>query len=217
MFKLSLAEEIKTADFTLTFLSMMYVTLVILSIILFNQILNFNMLFMDIKLSGAVVPYVFLYPISFIVLRIYGLQQVNHMIGAMTIVSLIFVIMSKIVVSLSSNLTGVHSILASSFKMYIAGFIGMPAGIYASFVCINMLYKIGLKFNATTLLIATIFGEIVNTLIVFPIGFKGQYSLQFILGNILVDALLFKVVMGAILAFITVFLINYIIHNKTKA
>jgi uncharacterized PurR-regulated membrane protein YhhQ (DUF165 family) len=162
------------------------------------------------NLSGSVIPYVFLYPISFIVLRVYGLKQVNNMIGAMTIVSLFFVLFSKFVIVLSSNDTGVHEILANSFKMYLAGFIGMPIGIYASFICINALMRFDLNFNFVTLTISTLVGEIINSLIVFPIGYSGTYSLEVILKEVFVNAMLFKSVMGSILAGLTVLIVKYL-------
>ena len=144
--------EKKSTDFILMLLSMTYVTLVILSIILFDEMIKKKYFGLTFNLSGAVVPYVFLYPISFIVLRIYGFKQVNNMIGSMTIVSLFFVLFSKFVISLSSNDTGVHQILANSLKMYLAGFIGMPIGIYSSFLCLNTLLKIGLNYNLANLI-----------------------------------------------------------------
>src|SRR3989338_2330008 len=102
MFRHSLLKESNTPNFTLHFLSMLYVTMVVLSIVLFDQILRFPLFGMQMQLSGSVVPYVFLYPISFIVLRVYGFQQLNYMLGSMIVVSLLFVIMSTVIAQLSS-------------------------------------------------------------------------------------------------------------------
>jgi uncharacterized PurR-regulated membrane protein YhhQ (DUF165 family) len=214
MFKNSLLSDKTSPDFILTLLCMTYVVMVVSSIILFNQIVHFDFLTIKIKLSGAVIPYVFLYPISFIVLRVYGFKYVNYMIGAMILSSLIFVIMSKVVVGLSSNTTAVHNILSNSFKMYLAGFIGMPAGIYASFLTMNFLNKLGLQFNTASIAIATVAGEVINTVIVFPIGFHGQFTLHTIFSSIILDALVFKIIMGAVLAFFTILTINIILNNK---
>lgn len=214
MFKHSLVTESNLSNFTLHFLSMMYVTMVVLSIVLFDQLLNFSVLGINIQLSGSVVPYVFLFPLSFIVLRVYGLQQVNYMIGSMVLVSLLFVTIFNIVAHLSSNTTGIHDILISSFKMYLAGFIGMPAGIYSSFLVIKWLEKLGIGFNAFSLCLATIFGEVINTIIVFPIGFHGEYSMHQIFSSIIVDALIFKIIAGAILAVFAMISINFLIYKK---
>lgn len=216
MFKHSILRESESPNFTVHFLSMLYVTMVVLSIVLFDQMLNFSVFGMHMELSGSVVPYVFLYPISFIVLRVYGLQQVNYMIGAMIMVSLLFVIMSTIVAQLSSNTTNIHSILISSYKMYLAGFIGMPAGIYSSFLIIKWLEKIRISFGLFSLCVATIVGEAINTMIVFPIGFHGQYTVQQIFNGIIVDAMLFKIVAGIILAFGAMVVINLLLLKKAS-
>lgn len=215
MFELAAASEKRPTDFLLTFFYMLYITMVIASIILFNQILDFNLLGMKITLSGGVVPYVFLYPISFIVLKAYGLRCVNQMIASMVVVSLSFVIMSKIVVGLSTNTTEIHKILSNSFQMYIAGFIGMPAGIYSSFLAINLLSKVGLPFNFVSIFIATIVGEIINTIIVYPIGFHNVFSIKTIFSSMIIDAMIFKVIMGAFLACATVIAIKVILNFRT--
>ncbi len=214
MFKYSVSTQFNRSDFILGFLSMTYVTMVVLSIVLFDQILHFSLFGMPMTLSGAVVPYVFLYPISFIVLRVYGLRQVNNMIACMILVSLLFVLMATLVAKWSSNTTGIHDILMSSIKMYIAGFIGMPAGIYTSFLVLKWFAKMKVGFNVFSLTIATIVGEVINTVIVFPVGFHGQYSLPQIIGAIILDALIFKIVMGAILAVVAIMIIHFLINKK---
>lgn len=214
MFKHPILTEQNVPDFTLNFLCMTYVTMVVLSIILFDQILYFSFFGIPMKLSGAVVPYVFLYPISFIVLRVYGLRYVNNMIAAMLLVSLLFVLLSTGVAKFSLNKTGIHDILLSSIKMYTAGFIGMPAGIYVSFLVLKWLAQINIPFNAYSLTIATIVGEIINTVIVFPVGFHDQYSLHQIFSGIIVDALVFKIIMGIVLSIFAIIVINFLIKRK---
>lgn len=214
MFRHSILSESKLPNFTLHFLSMLYVTMVVLSIVLFDQILRFSLFGMHMQLSGAVVPYVFLYPISFIVLRVYGLQQVNYIIASMVLVSLIFVSMSTVVAQLSANTTDIHHILLSSFKMYLAGFIGMPAGIYSSFLTIRLLENIKIKFGVISLCIATIVGEIINTMIVFPVGFHGEYTLHHIIEAIILDAIVFKIIAGIVLAFLAMFTIQMLLNKK---
>lgn len=215
MFKHSLTGSNKPS-FTLHFLSMTYVTMVILSIILFDQILDFSLLGMHIQLSGSLIPYVFLFPISFITLRVYGLSEVNHMIAAEILVSLLFVVMATVVAHFSANTTDIHSILLSSSKMYMAGFIGMPAGIYASFLTIKWLGKMSIPFNTFSLCIATIVGEMINTVIVFPVGFHGQYSMHEIFSSIIVDAMLFKAIAGVLLAFLAMISIDFLIQKKVN-
>lgn len=216
MFKHTLLPEKTKPDFTLNFLCMTYVTMVILSIILFDQILHFGFLNIHIQLSGAVVPYVFLYPLSFIVLRVYGLRHVNNMIGAMLLASLLFVLTATMIANFSSNITGIHNILLSSIKMYIAGFIGMPSGIYISFLTLQWLAQINIPLNTLSLTIATVAGEIINTLIVFPIGFHGDFTLQQIFTHIIADALIFKIIAGTILSFITMHAITFLINRKVN-
>lgn len=216
MFKHYILNQENKPNFTLNLLCMIYITMVILSIVLFDQILNFNFFGIQMSLSGSVVPYVFLYPISFIVLRVYGLKHVNNMIGAMILASLLFVVMAELIAYLSSNTTGIHTILLNSIKMYIAGFIGMPAGIYISFLVLNCLARVNIAFNTISLTIATIAGEIANTLIVFPIGFHGIFTSQEIFKNIIADALLFKSIMGPILSFVAIRVINFLINKMAN-
>ena len=216
MFKYSVLSEKSKPDFTLNFLSMTYVAMVALSIVLFDQILRFGLFNIKIQLAGAVVPYVFLYPISFIVLRVYGLRQLNSMMGAVILTSLLFVVMATAIANYSSNITGIHHILSNSIKMYIAGFIGMPAGIYTSFLILKWLSSLNISFNTISLTLATIAGEVVNTMIVFPIGFHGDYSMQQIFNNIIVDALAFKAIMSAVLSFIAMRIIKFLLDRKTN-
>lgn len=214
MFKHLLLPEKNKSNFTHHFLSMLYVTMVVLSIVLFNQIIDFSLFGMPMQLSGAVIPYVFLFPISFITLRVYGLSEVNHMIASMVLVSLLFVVIATAVAHFSSNTTGIHNILLSSSKMYIAGFIGMPAGIYASFLTIQWLEKMGVSFNTFSLCVATIIGEIINTVIVFPLGFHGEYTMHEIFTGIIVDAMLFKAIAGILLSFLAMISINFLLREK---
>lgn|SRR3990167_9527230 len=214
MFKHSVITEQGIPDFTLNFLCMTYITMVVLSIVLFDQILNFKFFGISIELSGAVVPYVFLYPISFIVLRIYGLRYVNNMVASMIIVSLLFALISTVVSAYSTNKTGIHDILLNSSKMYLAGFIGMPAGIYTSFLVLKWLSKVNITFNVLSLTIATIIGEIINTIVVFPVGFHGEYSSREIFRSIIIDAMIFKIIIGAILAVIAIITIKILIKIK---
>src|SRR4051812_48135243 len=127
MFKHSIVTERNVSDFTLNFLCMMYVVMAILSLLLFGQIISFKFFSFPMEVSGAVIPYVFLYPISFIVLRIYGLRYVNNMIISMLLVFLLFVLMATVVVKFSSIQTGINDILIHSGKMFVIGLFGMPA------------------------------------------------------------------------------------------
>lgn len=213
MFNYAVSSERKS-DFTLSFFYMTYITMVILSIVLFSQIVSISIFGHNITLSGSVIPYVFLYPISFIVLRVYGLKKVNHMIGSMLLAVLVFILIAKITIAASTNKTEIYNILSNSFKMYLAGFIGMPAGVYSSFITINLLNRLGLSFNVISLTIATAIGEIINTVVVFPIGFYGKYSLSVIFSKIIVGALIFKFTMGAILAVCAVAVINLILNKS---
>jgi len=193
---------------------MLYIAMIISSIVLFELIFKVNLCGIHINLPSAVVPYVFLYPISFIILRVYGIESINKTIGSAILVALIFVIMAKLISFLSPNQTSISDILSSSFKMYVVGFIGMPAGMYTSFITINVLNKLGVSFNGISLSIATAIGEFVNTIIVFPIGLHDRMSLHTIFTEIIIDALIFKIIIGTILAFFSVIVINIIINRR---
>ena len=125
--------------------------------------------------------------------------------------------LSKIISGLSSTQTGIDTILSSSFKMYLAGLIGMPAGMYASFLTINLLSKVGVSFNGITLAIATITGEIINTMIVFPIGLNGAVTFHKVFHAIIIDALVFKIIIGTILSFISILIINVLVNKKINS
>jgi len=214
MHKFNISNGYNNSDFILSFLFMSYLSLVVASIVLFNEIISIKFFSFEMVFSGSLVPYVFLYPISFIVLTIYGLKNVHNMIWSMVLGSLVFVIISNFVIRISNVESSAYSILNSSFKMYLAGLIGMPAGIYASFIALYLLMKLGLKFNALSIFISTIFGEFINTAIVFPIGFHGKYQLKEIFTHVIIDSLIFKVVMGGILSCIAIYVVNLIIHYK---
>lgn len=215
MHKFNFSQSHNNPDFIQSFLYMSYLALVVSSILLFNEIITIKVSTYHMIITGSLVPYVFLYPISFIVLRVYGPKSVNNMIWSMILGSLLFVVMSNIVVELAgSSASTAYPILNSSFKMYLAGLIGMPAGIYAGFVGLYLLMKVGFKFSASSIFIATIFGELVNTIIVFPIGFHGRYTLEQLFKNVIIDGLIFKVIMGAILSCMAIFIVNIIVKRK---
>ena len=178
MHKFNIINNTKGPDFILSLLFMTYFAMVIASIMLFNEVMIIPVRSTSIVFSGALIPYVFLYPIAFIVLRIYGLSSVHNMIWSMILGSLVFVIVSKAVISLSSNPSDIYLILNNAFKMYLAGLVGMPAGIYFSFLSLHFLSKLGFGFNVLSIFIATVMGELVNTVIVFPIGFHGVYNMH---------------------------------------
>lgn len=214
MHKFNISSSCNNSDFILSFLLMSYLSLVIASIVLFNEIITIKFLSFSMELSGSLVPYVFLYPISFIVLSVYGLKNVHNMIWSMVLGSLVFVIICNIVIRISNVESSAYPILSSSFKMYLAGLIGMPAGIYASFISLYFLIRLGLKFSALSIFISTIFGEIINTVIVFPIGFHGKYQFKEIFTHVIIDSLAFKIVMGGILSCIAIYVVNLIIRYK---
>lgn len=217
MFEYKISRQVYTPDFTLILLSMMYAIMVIASIVLFDEIIEFSFFSFKMTLSGALIPYVFLYPISFIILRVYGVKYVSYMIGSMLLASLTFVILSALVTKASMSSTELHSILSSSFKMYLAGFVGMPMGIYASFLALSTLInKLKLRFGIISLSIATFVGEIINTLIVFPIGFYGKYTFNGLLNSIIFDALAFKLISGPILAILAIFVIQSIANKESS-
>lgn len=215
MYKYSFSKICNNSDFIQSLLYMSYLSLVVASILLFNEMISIKISFLSIELSGSLVPYVFLYPISFIVLRVYGPKSVHNMIWSMVLGSLLFVVISNIVIGLSDpSSSAAYPILSSSFKMYLAGLIGMPAGIYSSFLTLYLLMQIGFRFSALSIFIATIFGELINTIIVFPIGFHGKYTLDKLFTDVIVDSLIFKIIMSAILSCFAMLLVNLIIKYK---
>lgn len=217
MFKLQYKCKEVFPNHALAFLYMLYLCFVIASIVLFETIVKLHVVFFDITISGSVIPYTFLYPISFIVLRVYGYKSVNQMIFCMILTSLIFTMICHAITSMPSSgmlaQSPLKNILQSSYQMYFAGFLALPAGMYSSFLALGFLEKIGLKVGITSLSIATAIGETINTLIVFPIGFHGRYTLSTIFGHIITDTLIFKLTIGIILAIITVFTINYLMRE----
>lgn len=208
--KLQFANKAKTPDLFLCVLFTTYITMLIASVVLFKQTVIVDIYSVNFKLLGALIPYVFLYPLSFIVLRLYGYKTVNNLIVSMIISSFIFFVFCTFVISLPNGhqASALAEILSSSFRMYLVGFIAMPAGIYSSFLMLAMLSRLGLGFNVFSLSIATIFGEFINTIMVFPFGFHGMHSMATILSDIIVDALIFKFVMSIILSIFCILIIN---------
>ena len=210
MLELKISNHRRAPDLILTTIYMIYTAMVVTSIVMFDELITFKFLGFDIILSGSIVPYVMLYPLSFIVLRIYGSSAVNNMIGGMILGSLSFVLLSKVIVFFASNTTEIDHIINTSMKMYVAGFLGMPAGIYGSFLCLSYLFRLGMGFNFISLSIASVFGEIINTYIVFPFGFHGRLSFHTIFTNVILDAMLFKIIAGIILSIVAMIVIRLI-------
>jgi len=195
---------------------MLYLLFVIASIILFKNVISIHYIGIDIKISGSLIPYVFLYPLSFIILKLYGYRTVNNIILSMLVSALIFVVFCKIVIALPNDQPksdAIKTILDSAYIMFLAGLVAMPAGIYASFLTLRLLEKINLGFNFLSLSIATAIGEIINSVIVFPIGYHGQYTMHTIFSTIIIDALIFKLISGIILAGCTIYVLNLIRKN----
>jgi uncharacterized integral membrane protein (TIGR00697 family) len=217
MIKLSFNNNDNCPDFTLVLLHTMYTMLVIASILLFNTIIEVNIPLLSVKVSGSVLSYTLLYPIAYITLRIYGYKSVNHMIFSMMITTAIFSVLCYSVTSLqtAANMpinSQLQNILHSAFRMYMAGFIALPAGFYASFFTLTLLEKVNLKFGIISLSIATAIGECTNTLLVFPLGFHGKISFAELV-NVVTDALIFKLTIGIVLSILTVLVVNYLINK----
>ena len=195
----------RPADGILVFLQMLYVSLVIASIVLFTTLAQINLLGFQLKISGSVIPYVALYSVSFIILKIYGYKSVNQTIACMMIASLLFIIICHTVVNLQTPASSNQQLqlAESTYQMYFAGFIALPLGMYSSFLALALLNKIGLSFGVISLSLATVIGETINTIVVFPIGFHGVYSIETIFQEIITNTLIFKFIAGIILAIIT--------------
>lgn len=88
------------------------------------------------------------------------------------------------------------------------------ASVCGSFLVIKWLEKISIPFGVFSLCVATIIGEIINTLIVFPIGFHGEYTFHHVLTSIILDVMLFKIIAGVVLAFFTMFVIQILLTKK---
>lgn len=219
MFKIQLREKTQAPDMLLVFVFMIYISLVIASIVLFKEIIQINLGSLKLNISGSTVAYIFNYPICFFVLRLYGYKTVNRMIASMLITAFIFVAFCKIIIALPHDPQVARSyelanILASTFKTYLAGFIAVPAGIYASFIALSMLDKIGARFSILSLSLSTVFGEIINTFIIFPIGFHDTYTMTTIINTFIIDALIFKTIAGVILATLTILAVNFVVKYK---
>ncbi len=215
MYKLKFRDVSAPDDYLLMFLTALYGTLVIASLVLFSAV-RLSLFSIPLVVSGGVIPYVFLYPVSFIALRVYGTRTVLKMIA-----SLIFVVFCECVLLLPQATSGIatqalHHILISSYKMYLAGLIAMPAGIYAAFLTLGYLSKYVAKFSVFTIILATTVGGLVNTLIVFPIGFHGTYSLNMIFSEIIVDTLIFKLIAGVVLSVPTIMAIKLLVTLREE-
>ena len=210
MFKLDMTTKPLSSAINprLAFTFMLYAVLVVSTIVLFEDVVTINLFsIMSIKVSGCLFPYVFLYPLSFIVLRLYGYRNTNIMIGSMMITTLIFVLIVQSVGYFSeassqmiNTYTGINKVYEVAFKMYLAGFIAMPAGIYMSFLAMSLFTRINIGFNLFTLSIATIIGEIANTFIAFPLGLFKTYDFATIFSQFILGALIFKIIAAIILS-----------------
>lgn len=221
MDRLQLNEINKAPDLFLSFLYTFYISIVLSCLILYKQITIISIFSFKLTLTGSVIPYVLLYPMAFIVLRLYGYKAINNLIAAMIASSFLFLILCAIVTALPHDPNfakdmAVESILHASFKMYLVGIFAMPIGIYSSFVALSFLSRFGLGFNVFTLSLATIIGELINTVIIMPLGLEGQFSLEHILNKIMVDALVYKFIMGVILSFFCVLIINIALKAKME-
>ena len=197
--------------------SMLYISLVIASIILFNKMISVNIQTTNIVFSGSLIPYVCLYPLSFIMLKLQGYKIVNAIILSMIACSLVFLCLCQLVMLLPSSPSTpplIEPFLQAPFKMYLGGLIAMPAGIYASFLALRIMHSFNIGFHWISLSIATIVGEIINTLIIFPIGFSGKYAMAHIFSKIVVDALIFKFITAIVLSMITMVILNIIVKHK---
>lgn len=190
-------------------LNAIYTALVISCFFVYFNFFKIEILGYHMLIPATCVPYTFLYPISYICLRLYGYRQVNNMIASMFFSSVFFFILIKIIHSTSNfdvffhnHHVGAHSpselmsIIHSSLYMYLLGLVAMPASIYISFYTLKLLKY----FNIFTLSIATAVGEIVNTYIVFPLGMHNHFNTATLLSNVVVSALIFKIVMGILLS-----------------
>lgn len=170
--------------------------------------------FNEIKLIIPLVciPFSLLFPISYIVLRLYGYKQINNMMISMFFTSISFIIITKIAFVISNydlyvqenNITStasseLGSIIRSTLYFYIPGLIIMPLSVYISFYVIKLFNF----FNSFSLSVATAIGEIFNTYVVLPIGLYPHSIISHLTSTIIFSAAIFKVLIGVILSILT--------------
>lgn len=194
-------------------LNALYTSFVITCFFVFFSFIKLNILGHNILIPLSCVPYTFLYPISYVALRLYGYRQINNMIASMIISSMLFVLLIRGIHYISNfdlfyyshNLdpnqaSELNTIIESSIYMYLAGLIAMPLSIYVSFYVLKLLKF----FNVVTLSIATVAGEIVNTYIVFPIGLHQHFTIHELFSGVILGAMLFKIGIGVLLSIATI-------------
>jgi len=220
MFKLKVRDTANSSGELLYIcISNIYVAVLIATIVLFGQMIECSIFEFNFSIAASVVAYVFLYPITFIVFRIYGYKATNQLIFSVFIGSLFFFVFCFLITSIhtsdiNANVSGLKLILHKALKMYLYGLVGMPAGIYTGVFTLIFFVRLFKDINVLAVFMATIVGELVNTIIVFPATYWSITSWS-ALYNLIIDALAFKVLAAFVLCYPTIFLINFI-NTKIK-
>ncbi len=198
---------------------MAYYMCVITSIVVFQKVVTVNFGAFEWDIPGSLFPYVFLYPIGYVVLKVYGYPVISKMIMSTLLMSLIFVLVCTLIINLPSNTLQIDgnlkAILDASIRFYMAGLIAMPAGAFASLHMVNLL-KNKIHQDYILFIISTLVGELINTIIVFTIAFVGVYSIGHIITEFVVSAYIFKIIAAIVTTPLAVFGVRFLV-KKSKA
>lgn len=219
MFKLEFHDAIPKPDFFLVMLCVINMIFIYISMISFSENITISILQnFSITFSVCLIPYAFLYPIAFIMFRIYGPTHANIMIVASLIGVAITILFLILLLHLSNHNSvtaiWIESLFHTSKGMYIVGFVAMPLGIYSSFFMLNILARLKMGLNVVTLFLSSSFGEVINTILVYPLGSNAKNAEHAIFNTIIADTLIFKIIAAIILSFLTMMVISFIRNTE---
>ncbi|WP_067727681.1 queuosine precursor transporter [Oceanobacillus damuensis] len=171
-------------------------------------------------LPAAAIIYIFTYPITDIIVEIYGKKEARRTVQAGLITQVMALIFISIAINLPAapffeNQAEFETILGGSFQIIIASLISYTISQHLDVTIFNKLKakhgekKLWLRNNASTML-----SQLVDTTIFISIAFYGTMPFSAI-GDLIVTQYLFKF-LAVILLTPIVYLIVMIIHREQK-
>jgi uncharacterized integral membrane protein (TIGR00697 family) len=196
------------------YLIVIYATVCIASLVLTNKIIEWH----GIIISSCLLTFSFLFLIGDIVAEAYGQDEAKKLLGYTFLSCFLFSLITGEVIKIPSatfynNTTAYQQVLGQDFRFTMVALVGILIGSWVNIYAISK-WKILMKGKYFCLrsVAATALGELVNSIIVFPLAFTNSLTLSEII-NMVIASYVIKI----IYALITVYpAFLYVVYLKIK-
>lgn len=195
----------------LLFLAMGYITAILISVVLFNKVIKIG----PFLFEGGLLTYPIIYSICDITAEVYGYNITKKMIWGAIIWGNLFALLTTAIINLPSpeiynHNSAYQTVLGYDFRLTSAGTLAyLCASFTTAYLMTRFKVFFGGKYFIARYITSIAIGELIDTFIVFSIGFAGRLPMSKI-ADIMVSALTYKIAMAFVLIIPAVMLTQFL-------